>query len=179
MLAFGSGVGYFSFFSFCIFDGLDYNSLKEEDPMSVPRLLLLSLLISLCVATAAAQSSPNNNSSSSQPASMLLRSPQASTGSFQFQLPFLADRQSLDNEATMSGNAPLVTPPLDAQAPDSLQNNLTPQQDEKSCFTIRAYRVVRESPDSDTTRPAGYSTCQPTTRFQLKQAVETQVVVPH
>lgn len=146
--------------------------------MSVPRLLLLSLLISVCVATAAAQSSPNNNSGSSQPASLLLRNPQTGASSFQFQLPFLADGQSVNNDATMSGNTPLVTPPLDAEALDSLQNNLTLQQDEKSCFTIRAYRVVRESPDSDTTKPAGYSTCQPTTRFQLKRTVETQVVVP-
>ena len=99
--------------------------------MSVPRLLLLSLLISVCVATAAAQSSPNNNSGSSQPASLLLRNPQTGASSFQFQLPFLADGQSVNNDATMSGNTPLVTPPLDAEALDSLQNNLTLQQDEK------------------------------------------------
>ena len=148
--------------------------------MYSPRLLLLSLLISLCVATAAAQSLPSGNSDSFHPASALPRNPEASTGTFQFQLPFLADWQNLsDNEGTISGNdsdgiRTLDSRPLDSRA----QHLLTLQQDEKTCFTIRAYRVVRESPDSDTTRPAGYSTCVPTARVQLKQAVDTRGVVP-
>lgn len=147
--------------------------------MYSPRLLL-SLLISLCVTTAAAQSSPNNNSDSSSPASALPWYAQASTRTFQIQLPFLADGQIVsDNEGTISGNDFLVTPPLDVQSLDSrAQHLLTLQQDEKTCFTIRAYRVVRESPDSDSTRPAGYSTCLPTARVQLKQAVDTRVLVP-
>jgi hypothetical protein len=112
--------------------------------MYSPRLLLLALLISLCVATSAAQSSPSNNSESSPPASALPRNPQASTGPSQFQLPFLADGQILsDNEGTISGNDADVIRTLDSRA----QQLLTLQQDEKTCFTIRAYRVVRESPD--------------------------------
>jgi hypothetical protein len=146
-----------------------------------PRLLVLSLLISLSVATAAAQSSPNNSSDSSKPASVLLRNSQASTVPFQPQLPPLADGQSLlDNEGTISGNDPFVTrPDIEIQALDFRpQHLLTLEQDEKTCFTIRAYRVVRESPDSDSTRPAGYSTCQPTTRFQLKDAVDSREIKP-
>jgi hypothetical protein len=152
--------------------------------MYSPRLLLLSLLISLCFATAAAQSSPSSNSDSSHSATALPRNPEASTGPFQFQLPFLADGQSLsDDEGTISGNDSDVIRTMDIRTLDSrldshAQHLLTLQQDEKTCFTIRAYRVVRESPDSDTTRPAGYSTCVPTARVQLKQAVDTRVVVP-
>ena len=148
--------------------------------MYSPRLLLLSLLISLCVATAAAQSSPRSNSDSSHSASAPPQNPEASTGTFQFQLPFLADGQSLsDNEGTISGNDSDVIRTLDSRTLDSsAQHLLTLQQDEKTCFTIRAYRVVRESPDSDSTRPAGYSTCLPTARVQLKQAVDTRVLVP-
>jgi hypothetical protein len=72
--------------------------------MYIPRLLLLSLLISLCAATAAAQSSANNNSHSSQPASRLPQNAQASTGPFQFQLPFLTDAQRLsDNDGAVQG----------------------------------------------------------------------------
>jgi len=142
--------------------------------MYVPRLLLLSLFISLCVVAAAAQSSPNNNSNSSQAASALPRNPQASTGLFRFH-PRLANGQSLsENEGAIGGNDSDVTRMLDSRA----QHLLTLQQDEKTCYTIRAYRVVRESPDSDSTRPAGYSTCQPTTRFQLKDAVDSREIAP-
>jgi len=159
--------------------------------MYVPRLLLLSLLISLCVATAAAQSSPINNSDSSQPASALPWNAHASTGPFPFQLPFLADGQRLsDNEgAIQRGNDSLVIRPLDIRPQHLLtlvirpldpraQQLLTLQQDEKTCYTIRSYRVARESPDSDSTRPAGYSTCQRATRFQLKEAVDSREIVP-
>ena len=143
--------------------------------MYSPRLLLLSLLISLCVATAAAQSSPNNNSDSSPPASAPPWSAQAGTRTFQFQLPFLARGQGLsDNEGTISGNDADVSRPMDSRA----QHLLTLQQDEKMCYTIRTYRVARESPDSDSTRPAGYSTCQRSTRFQLKEAVDSREIVP-
>jgi hypothetical protein len=143
--------------------------------MYSPRLLFLFVLISLCVATAAAQSSPSNNSESSPPASALPWTAQASTRTFQFQLPLLADRQSLsDNEGTISGNDADVSRTLDSRA----QHILTLQQDENTCYTIRTYRVARESPDSDSTRPAGYSTCQRATRFQLKEAVDSREIVP-
>jgi hypothetical protein len=143
--------------------------------MYSPRLLLLSLLISLCVATSAAQSSPNNNSESSPSASALPRNPQANTVPFQFQLPFLADGQNLsDNEGTISGNDADVLRTLDSRA----QHLLALQQDQNTCYTIRTYRVARESPDSDSTRPAGYSTCQRATRFQLKEAVDSREIVP-
>ena len=145
--------------------------------MYIPRLLLLSLLISLCAAIAAAQSSPNLNFGSSQPAFPLPQNVQASTDPFQFQLPFLIDAQGLsDNEGTVQGttqqgNDSVLTSPL-----DSRMHILALQQDEKTCYTIRAYRVARESPDSDSTTPVGYSTCQSTTRFQLKEAVDSREV---
>ena len=36
------------------------------------------------------------------------------------------------------------------------------------CYAIRNYLVARDSQDSDSTHPAGYSTCQPAARYQLK-----------
>ncbi|HEY6338197.1 MAG TPA: hypothetical protein VIW68_06865 [Candidatus Sulfotelmatobacter sp.] len=36
------------------------------------------------------------------------------------------------------------------------------------CYSIRSYVVVRDSPHSDTTHLAGYSTCQPATRFRVR-----------
>jgi len=37
-----------------------------------------------------------------------------------------------------------------------------------TCYTIRSYVVARDSKDSDSTHPAGYSTCQPAARYGLK-----------
>jgi hypothetical protein len=38
------------------------------------------------------------------------------------------------------------------------------------CYAIRSYVVARDSKDSDSTHPAGYSTCQPSNRYQVKTA---------
>ncbi len=40
-----------------------------------------------------------------------------------------------------------------------------------TCYTIRTYVVARDSKDSDSTHPAGYSTCQPSSQYQLKTTV--------
>jgi hypothetical protein len=38
------------------------------------------------------------------------------------------------------------------------------------CYAIRSYVVARDSKDSDSTHPAGYSTCLPSNRYQLRSA---------
>jgi len=50
-------------------------------------------------------------------------------------------------------------------------------QDDKLCYSMRSYRVKRENKDSDITRPAGYSTCQPAKRFQMRST--EQSTSPH
>jgi hypothetical protein len=40
-----------------------------------------------------------------------------------------------------------------------------------TCYTMRSYVVERDDPASDAVRPKGYSTCQPSSRFDLKNAV--------
>jgi len=40
-----------------------------------------------------------------------------------------------------------------------------------TCYTIRTYVVARDSKNSDSTHPAGYSTCQPSAQYQLKTTV--------
>ena len=37
-----------------------------------------------------------------------------------------------------------------------------------TCYAIRSYMVARDSKDSDSTHPAGYSTCQPVGRYGVK-----------
>jgi hypothetical protein len=39
-----------------------------------------------------------------------------------------------------------------------------------TCYAIRSYVVARDSKDSDSTHPAGYSTCQPSNRYGVKSA---------
>ena len=50
-----------------------------------------------------------------------------------------------------------------------------PLDADATCFTIRSYVVARDSKDSDSTHPTGYSTCQPASRCRLKATVEGQV----
>jgi hypothetical protein len=45
---------------------------------------------------------------------------------------------------------------------------------EPFCAFMRTYRVEREHRGSDVVRPAGYKTCVPTKRFELKSAVQMQ-----
>jgi hypothetical protein len=51
---------------------------------------------------------------------------------------------------------------------------LSPDGDpaDATCFTIRSYVVARDSKNSDSTHPVGYSTCHPARRYGLKK-VET------
>jgi len=41
---------------------------------------------------------------------------------------------------------------------------------EGGCGTMQTYRVKREAPDSDVTRPSGYTPCVPLSRFHLESA---------
>lgn len=112
--------------------------------MSVRRLLVLSLLILLCVATVAAQSPSDKTHDSSSAASEI-------------------KKDSPETRALES----------------SSQHILTLEQNDAICYTLRTYRVARLSPESDATKPAGYSSCLRSTRFQLKTAVDTVDVASH
>src|ERR1700730_4718700 len=46
-----------------------------------------------------------------------------------------------------------------------------------TCYTIRSYVVARDSKDSDSPLPAGYSTCPRASRYHLKSAEGQQVSV--
>jgi hypothetical protein len=52
-------------------------------------------------------------------------------------------------------------------APDSPDNANT-------CAYMRTYRVKRQARGSDAVAPAGYTTCVPTRRFEMRSAVETR-----
>ena len=54
-------------------------------------------------------------------------------------------------------------------APDSLDDG-----NANSCAYMRTYRVKRQARGSDAVTPAGYTTCVPTRRFEMRSAVETR-----
>jgi hypothetical protein len=60
-------------------------------------------------------------------------------------------------------NQSKTVPPLHLKA-KTLDSDVT-------CLTLRTYVVARDSKDSDSTHPAGYSTCQPSAQYQLKTTV--------
>jgi hypothetical protein len=43
-----------------------------------------------------------------------------------------------------------------------------------TCFKMRSYYFERESKQSDVTNPIGYSTCTPSTRFDIKRAEDNR-----
>jgi hypothetical protein len=121
--------------------------------MSVRRLLVRSLLILLCVATGAAQSSSGQSSSEKS----------ADSAS-------VASQSKKDSPQTRS---------LDSSSQESsAQHILALEQNDSICYTLRTYRVARLSPESDATKPAGYSSCLRSSRFQLKTAVDTMEIAP-
>ena len=51
-----------------------------------------------------------------------------------------------------------------------------PLANDFTCLSIRSYVVKRDSKNSDSVHPAGYSTCVPTKRFSLKTADARETV---
>jgi hypothetical protein len=44
--------------------------------------------------------------------------------------------------------------------------------EDEICYTMRTYLVEREYKHSDSTRPAGYTTCSPAVKFEVKTSDE-------
>lgn len=119
--------------------------------MSIPRLLLLASLISLCALPLAAQTSLYETPSSSSQLDGLVAPPEFST------------------------HAAPVPPNVRAQLREIqplFPYDITTAGNDRYCLAIRAYRVKRDHPRSDVTRFAGYTECQPAARFQVKTAVD-------
>ena len=140
--------------------------------MTNPRLLLLGPFMWLCVAAAAAQALPQSDRNSSQPTSALSQNSEADLAFF----PLLEDLQVPSNPTSESIESDHGSGKM--PVPVHIEHILTLGQNEKTCLTLRTYRVARVSPDSDTTEFAGYSTCQPAARFQLKTAVDSREINP-
>jgi hypothetical protein len=140
--------------------------------MTIPRLLTLGSLLSLCVAAAAAQASPPSAPDSSQPPPVLSQNAEAGIAF----VPLFEDWQRSSNSTPGSIQSEHDSGKM--PAPVHTQHILTMEQNEATCYALRTYRVARVSPESDTIRAAGYSTCQRATRFQLRTAVDSKSIDP-
>lgn len=58
---------------------------------------------------------------------------------------------------------------MQPDTPDSLDG-----ANANACAYMRTYRVKRQTGGSDAVAPAGYTTCVPTRRFEMRSAVETR-----
>jgi hypothetical protein len=128
--------------------------------MHISRLLVFLLLIPACVAPVAAQFSPDKSPVSAQPKLDGLVAPPEFRPHVLPLRPTLPPREPARNRA--------IQPQLSFDS--------TLEQDDTACYSIRSYRVTRDDPESDSTRLAGYSECQPAARFQVKAAVESEKV---
>ncbi len=125
--------------------------LNEVDFMFVPRFLVLPLVLSLGVASLAARSLPDNPMVPAQSGEPSLR-----IGPLQ--------------DFHLNGTAPAPDTYRIIPAPGTYRNPIPLDRSKVTCYSIRGYRVTRDDPESDSTRPSGYSTCQPSDRFQMKDA---------
>jgi hypothetical protein len=154
-------------------------SVNEEGSMHIHPLLALPLLISVGAASVAAQSSSVKNPSLSAP-------PQSAPSSIRIdrlQLPFQGDRNDLSKTVPGTiggGEHSTIIPPLPLYAIAPLEvGAFDPTLGQGDvCYSIRGYRVTRDDPESDSTRPAGYSTCQPAARFHVKNAGDLRAIAP-
>jgi len=128
--------------------------------MLVPRLLVLSILLSVGVVPLAAQSTPGKNVQ-----------PQLAPQSSQPGLRMGPLQDFHLHDTTPTPETSLI------KAPETYRNIPSFDRNQVTCYSIRSYRVTRDDPMSDSTKPAGYSTCQPSDRFQVKDAGEPQQIL--
>jgi hypothetical protein len=64
--------------------------------------------------------------------------------------------------------------------PGSAMSFRSPGQraDDNTCLKIRSYQVARDTKDTDSTHFVGYSTCQPSSRYQLRTTVGSDQASP-
>jgi hypothetical protein len=143
--------------------------------MLISRLLLFSSLVALGAASVSAQSSPEKN-----PIVAPSTDSEQMNSSDRADLPFLNLRPELD-----------APNPLDRIRTGEYRPRLNQfgmphvlilgsdglSQDDTLCYAMRSYKVARDNPQSDSTHAAGYSTCQPATRFHV-HTTEEQVLPP-
>ena len=156
----------------------------------VPIVLLLSSLPAATQASKSANGAPGNISNShnqflgdfsvtaatpSEPWRLIPDSQGADAGSENRALDHLRMNDYRGSQFKGDDRANIVRPDSDG---GMFFPNLKPRLNtDTTCYSIRSYVVARDSKDSDSTHPAGYSTCQPSDRYRLK-STEIRVESP-
>jgi hypothetical protein len=135
--------------------------------MCIRRFIALSLLISTCIAPVAAQSSPNTTPTLPQNRLDGIVPP--------FEFGRNVPAPFSNGQAGMLGNQ--------IQGPFHLNHGLprnfvTLAPNNAVCYSIRSYGFTRDNPESDMTRLSSYSTCQPSTQFEVKLVVDPRLIAP-
>ena len=121
-------------------------------PLTVPLLL--------CCLSAFAQDHQPQNPTPSEPGRIIPNQP-ADVGSGQQLLSHMqVDQFRFDRKVKAK--------------PDQVVSVLDGQPDTDTiCYSIRSYVVARDAKDSDSTHPAGYSTCRPASHYHVRTAEGT------
>lgn len=147
--------------------------------MFISRLVVMSLLLSICVVAAAAQKPSDNIPGSfySEQSGPLPPDAVASLRLIPVQRPMNIEIDRLHSPYARPEAAHAGDYDWNIKVPSQVHKHVSAPND-ATCYSMRSYRVTRDDPASDTTRPAGYSTCQPATKFQVKEANDRQQIVP-
>jgi hypothetical protein len=138
----------------------------EEGFVLIFRLLVVSLLSAASVASAAAQVAADKSSDSLPPFVPPQKWVDACARLHNYHCVFIwkANSKSQTNPSTAQPgehDSTIIPSPKLPKIVIRLEPN------DVTCYSMRTYRVTRDDPDSDSTRPAGYSTCLRGTRVQL------------
>ena len=109
-------------------------------------VLLLCVVFWLCLAAEAQQPSP-----------------EATTPHLDYSKP------NIDLAATWRTQAKVSKSPFEVKSAPVFADS-----SDYFCAYMRTYRVKTVSPGSDAVTPAGYTTCVPSARFEMRNAVSTQ-----
>ena len=88
------------------------------------------------------------------------------------QVCYAQDTSNQISVAPASQDGTILSAPVAGSAMDRLIFNLKADSTDNFCAYMRTYRVKRRWPGSDAVAPAGYATCVPTRRFEVRSAVE-------
>jgi hypothetical protein len=87
------------------------------------------------------------------------------------------DRMRIDQYMLDQGNGDFRTGRSNEAKRRTLVMGLNgPLDTDATCFTMRSYVVARDSKDSDSTHPTGYSTCQPASKYRVRTTQQGPVV---
>lgn len=143
--------------------------------MPLTRLLAATLLACSTLAVAQLKSEPLQTTDASNSTTV------ASSEPWQVIPKYLADpsartffeQQQIDKYKVSPSKESTRTRLLGPEADSGIiVSNLAGQPDGSvtTCLKIRSYVVARDSKDSDSTHPVSYSTCQPSSRYQVRTA---------